>query len=352
MTEQNITKFFQAFSADWPDSILFFDLNLKSLFKTNSTNKDVYHFMMSQLETNLDLSKIITDQLKNNKKYLHEFKIDNSFFKCEFFIYSINFENIQQHYILGKIIDDTNYAAIVDQQLKMITLDKIKELAEISAGIGHEINNPLTVILAKSQFLKNQIEELDFTNKQKCLDALSKVDQYSDRIAKIIKSLKNFSRHTENDTFEPVILSVVIDDVLSLLLEKIKSNGIQITYENTMPALHIICISSEIMQILVNLIKNAIDAVEGKRSPWIKISVNKISSDKIQICIQDSGDGVPDQDIEKIFKSFYTTKAAARGTGLGLSISKNLAEKNLGSLYIDKSISQSCFVLELKTTLT
>src|SRR5262249_14437227 len=118
------------------------------------------------------------------------------------------------------------------------------------------------------------------------------------------------------------------------------------------PGIALTCRAVQISQILVNLLNNALDAVRNARgetatSGWVEIRVDTIG-ERVLIRVLDSGPGVPEELESKIMQPFFTTKGAGRGTGLGLSISAAIAKEHGGSLRLDKKVSASCFVLELK----
>ena len=343
------------FIGSLPMPVILFDTNFEFLIQSEVLDKIFYSYFMTDFNQRY---KAVTDQNALLEKFLiqenHEtymLKIDNTVLAVDMYLRSTMIADHEFKYIYVQIQDVSqaiqNQAVQEQILLSQINNDKMNGLAEISAGIAHEINNPLTVIVAKVQHIKGLIENFDPQSKDKILQGLDKIYHHSDRITKIIKSLKNFSRQTVLDDVELNSVSGMIEDSTNLLSEQIKNKGIQIQLNVSSVNLHVRCISTEITQIIVNLIKNSIDALAQIRQPVIRIDIDKIENNRVRMCFIDNGSGIPVTDRENIFKSFYTTKSAGKGTGLGLSLSRHLAQKNNGALYLNLEKAETCFCLEL-----
>jgi len=166
-----------------------------------------------------------------------------------------------------------------------------------------------------------------------------------DRIAKIIKGLKNYSRNAENDPFETIKVQTLISDTLELCNNKLSRRSIDIKI-NCDDTLIVQCRPAQISQILMNLLSNSIDAVELLEKKWVEISVSEFN-DSILFAISDSGEGINPTVAEKIMNPFYTTKPVGKGTGLGLSISKGIADAHGGSLKYLPNQLHTTFILDL-----
>lgn len=233
----------------------------------------------------------------------------------------------------------------LQQEADDVHKNKLISLAEMSGGIAHEINNPLTVVIGKINQLKRKVanNEASIEEIQNNLEIIAKS---SERIAKIIRALKNFARNESLDAKESVPISTIINDALLLCENRIKNNDFQLIVD-TIPEININCHAYQIVQILINLINNSFDAIAHQQERWVRISF-KVEKENIEIRVIDSGTGIKRSEQKKIFEPFYSSKPVGFGTGLGLSISKRLANYHDGDLYLDSESKHTCFVLKLR----
>lgn len=222
---------------------------------------------------------------------------------------------------------------------------RLASLGEMSAGIAHEINNPLAIIKGKASQLSRAIASGSFEASKLTAD-LEKISTTTDRIAKIVKGLRTFARHAENDPFLETSLSSIVEDVLSLCGEKIRYSGVDLKI-NIPEGLTLKCRSTEIAQVLLNLLSNALDATAELPEKWVLMEAQEVEDGFIDVRITDSGDGIPLSVAEKIMVPFFTTKEVGKGTGLGLSISFGIAKNHGGELILDRNSSKTCFILRL-----
>lgn len=234
---------------------------------------------------------------------------------------------------------------IAEQQEKIVASAKMSTLGEMAGGIAHEINNPVTIILGKVRQLK-QILKNDPTNVTRALEIAETIEKTSDRITKIVKGLKQFSRNAEHDPFQVVPLKAILDDTLSLCLEKFLANEVKVNIENYRADLTIQCRPTEISQVLLNLLSNAYDAVSGQTKKEIDIGVSE-SDLLVNLTFSDTGPGIPKELRSQIFIPFFSTKEVGVGTGLGLSISKGIIEAHRGKIYLDLEAKKTTFVIAI-----
>ena len=229
-------------------------------------------------------------------------------------------------------------------QLMVINTSKMAALGEMASGIAHEINNPLTIIHGKASMLLKMSAKENFsieTNKT----YLEQIVQTCDRIAKIVKGLKSVSRNGDHDPFAEVQLENLFSNIRFFCQERFKQH--EVTLEiGEIPSIKIECIAVQVEQVILNLLNNAIDAIELNETKWVKIDFLKKET-SIIISVTDSGKGIPDDIVEKIMQPFYSTKETGKGTGLGLSISKGIIENHKGTLTYDGSIGNTRFLIEL-----
>lgn len=228
----------------------------------------------------------------------------------------------------------------------LINASKMSALGEMASGIAHEINNPLSIIIMQvSKLLKEfQNEEL---SRETLKSGLKRISSTAQRIGKVVRGLSIISRNSANDPMKEINISTVIDDTFQLSFERFKNHAIELRQDisalnNTTVLGH----SSLLMQVLLNLLNNAFDAVLPLDSKWVEI--NAFTTDtSVVIKVTDSGEGIPDHLLPKIMQPFFTTKESGKGTGLGLSISKEIISDHQGQLYYHKNSPNTCFVIEL-----
>lgn len=245
--------------------------------------------------------------------------------------------------------DNTN-AQILEQQVKLANNAKLATLGEMSAGIAHEINNPLTVILGHVNYSLNLLsKDTGRINFEKLREKQLKVKDMVDRIGRIIKSLKTISRDSEAIEIEPQSLKIIVEDSLSFCEQRFKAKGIEFVLDIEISNEVIIeCNYVEISQVLINLFTNAIHAVENSSAKkYIELKVLEKNTSLVEIKIIDSGHGVPEDIKEKVFDPFFSTKPIGEGTGLGLSLSKSIIEKHGGKLQLFEVDGNTCFSIEL-----
>ena len=234
----------------------------------------------------------------------------------------------------------------VFQQARLVETSKLASLGEMSAGMAHEINNPLTVIRGKATQLIRGTEN-ETLEKSDLLRGLRQMVDTCDRIARIIRGLQIFSRTSTHDPKVTCSVRAILEDSLSLCTERFKSNSIRLEvaeFEDIQFNGH----PTELSQVILNLLNNAFDAVSGLNDPWVRIAVvRSVDRSRFQISVTDSGPGVSSAIANRIMEPFFTTKDVGKGTGLGLSISKGIVDAHGGSLSLDRGSERTRMVVEL-----
>lgn len=234
---------------------------------------------------------------------------------------------------------------IAEAKAKMISSTKMAALGEMSGGIAHEINNPLTVIQARA-FQLSQMVELNKMDPAKIKQAAESISRTADKIARIIKSLRSFAREGSYDPFEVVPVKQIIEETLEFCRTRFYNHGIEIEVGEIDSELEVECRLIQIEQVLLNLLNNSFDAIQFLPTKWIRISVTE-SLDAIEISVSDAGEGVPAAIADQIMLPFFTTKEVGKGTGLGLSISAGIMRTHKGSLTLQKNAPNTTFVIRL-----
>lgn len=230
------------------------------------------------------------------------------------------------------------------QKKKLVEISKMSALGEMSGGIAHEINNPLTVIAGRAQQIRRLLEA-ETPPKEKIMKAVENIQSTVDRVSKIISGLRAFARRSETDEMQVVQVSNLVRGAIELGRDRFKGANIEIRAVNLLDG-SVSVREAEILQVLLNLLNNAFDAVLGQSDAWVEISVER-HSDLIEVNVLDSGRGISEAVVQKMMQPFFTTKPVGKGTGLGLSISFGIAQAHGGSLRYSLKNGHTCFTLTL-----
>ena len=212
---------------------------------------------------------------------------------------------------------------------KNLETARLASFAEMVSGIAHELNNPLAVLHGRIQMLQAQVVSGNLSSED-LSSSLEKLNQTVFRISKIVNGLRSFVRPGVTDAIEFVSPTRAIEDALDFCRGRFHKQKVDIILDvSTMKRAR--CVSVHLIQILLNLLNNALQATEACSEKWVKILAQD-NGEEVVFRIIDSGTGIAVRIEGRIFEPFFTTKEAQKATGLGLSISKSLAEKNGGSL--------------------
>lgn len=236
-------------------------------------------------------------------------------------------------------------ALMSEQQASMVAASKMSELGKMAGGIAHEINTPLALIGISAEQIRAGLENPnpDFP---KLIEKAIRIDQTTERIARIVHGLKIFSREDGQTTFADVKIADLVQDTMSLCGEKFRSHHVRLDLEMP-PDIEIRGRFTQLSQVLLNLLNNAFDAIiNSYEKPWIRVEVRDIGS-YVEIAVVDCGPGIDQKTQEKLFQPFFTTKELGKGTGLGLSISLGIVKTHRGVLRLDQKSPNTRFVIEL-----
>lgn len=323
------------------------------------------------------ISKISEGDLSGRLKY-------TKFYEINQLVESYNFmvNTIQKLYsTLEKQVQDRTvelknaYSELQNTQAIMVHNEKMKSLGELVAGIMHEINNPINFIYGNMTHLDNyskdlveiietytkfddnlkeenlkEIKELksnidyDFL-KSDMPDLIRSCKEGADRAKNIIQDLKSFSR-MEEIAVTDVNIPHEIDTVLNILHNKIKHKAeVHKEYDENVPKIE--ALGGQLNQVFMNILDNAVGAIEEKGDIWIRIHHNT-SNDTLNIEIEDNGIGMDEETQRKVFNPFFTTKPVGQGTGLGMSISYKIIKNHQGDIKVEsKKGSGSKFIITL-----
>lgn len=261
------------------------------------------------------------------------------FFCLVFYIYHLYRQNLKT------LIDLSD--SLEKQKISSINASKLASLGEMAAGIAHEINNPLAVIVARTDMALFQIAQGDMSDKA-VTDTFAKILDMSQRITGIVQSMRKISRGGGKLELKCVNASEVFTDILNLCAQNLKSAEIELVTTKLNSSHRIMADFSRLSQVVINLINNAIDELKKKEDGdrWIRVA-SEISGDWISITVSDNAGIIPLEVRRKIFEPFFTGKDVGKGTGLGLSISRNLMKEMEGELSLDEG-EITCFRMMLR----
>ncbi len=249
-----------------------------------------------------------------------------------------------------EITDRKKAEAVAAQTLERIShSSKMAALGEMAGGVAHEINNPLAILSALSSELVELVDERAVViagDRAELREIAAEIEATTLRIARIVSGLRSFSREGAGDPFVRVPLRRVIEDTVALCARRLAYADIAFLVDDVAHDLELDCRPSQISQVLLNLLNNAHDAVVRSDSRWIRLSVRE-HGPMIEIVVTDSGSGIPEVVVKRMFEPFYTTKEVGKGTGLGLSISAGLIAGHGGRLEYDAAFANTRFVLSL-----
>jgi len=251
-------------------------------------------------------------------------------------------------------IEDT-LRVLTTTQSQLIQSEKMASLGELTAGIAHEIQNPLNFVNNFSEVnkellseMKEEIEKGNFEEAKSLagnvIDNQEKINQHGKRADAIVKGMLQHSR-SSTGVKEPTDINALVDEYLRLAYHGYRAKdksfnvNLQTSLDATIGSIEII--PQEMGRVILNLINNALYAIGEKRKksaedyePTISITTKKVR-DKITISVKDNGDGIPQKVLDKIFQPFFTTKPTGQGTGLGLSLSYDIVKAHGGELKVD-----------------
>jgi signal transduction histidine kinase len=256
---------------------------------------------------------------------------------------------------------EKGYNELKSTQKQLIQSEKMASLGELTAGIAHEIQNPLNFVNNFSEVNRELIDDLKTElakgNKQQAIELANnikdneeKINHHGKRADAIVKGMLQHSRATSREK-EPTDINSLCDEYLRLSYQSLQakdknfSADFETDFDTTIGKINIV--PQDIGRVLLNLYNNAFYAVNEKAKqltangyqPTVKVSTRRLH-DKIEIKVKDSGNGIPLNIVEKIFQPFFTTKPTGQGTGLGLSLSYDIIKAHGGKIKVETKESE------------
>ena len=254
----------------------------------------------------------------------------------------------ERHLILS-FVDVTqrmrDQRTIEQQQEELGRVTRFSALTEIAAGIAHEVNTPLGVIVTKADILKALAAKAADGATPGVSELAEDITRMAKNVSEIVHGLATaVSRHA--DRKETVALQQVVRDAVKMCEPRIHRISAELKLELPEKPILLECYPVQIMQIVINLVNNAVDAIGERRERWIRIDL-RASERNCTLSVMDSGPRISSTLAEKIFTPFFTTKKDQEGTGIGLSLSRSIARRHDGELELDMDAETMCFRLTL-----
>jgi signal transduction histidine kinase len=218
-------------------------------------------------------------------------------------------------------------------EANLIQSEKLAAVGQLAAGVAHEINNPLSAVIANAQLLKRDLPPDNYD----ALESAELIETAGLRASQVVRNLLGFARKEQYD-FIAVDLNETILNALSLVKHEASSRAMTIKtdLQENLPMIH--ASKDHLQSVWINIILNALDSMEPGKGE-INISTS-IVNDEFKVIISDNGTGIPPDRVTRIFEPFFTTKDPGRGTGLGLSICHRIVKQHGGYIQVD-SLSNS-----------
>ncbi|MCK8601596.1 sensor histidine kinase [Desulfoferrobacter suflitae] len=240
---------------------------------------------------------------------------------------------------VGQLIQSDREKAMLDASL--VQSGKMAALGKLAAGIAHEVNNPLAVIKEKVGWMMDLLSEEDISqseNFKEFDDAVHKIDQHVERAKKVTHRLLGFARRME-PIKDKVDVNKLVDETIDFLENEAHYRNIVIQPEYHADLPTTLSDSSQLQQVVLNILNNAIDAI-GKNGQIDVKTDYSVKDEQIVITISDNGPGIPNDQLDRIFDPFFTTKEVGMGTGLGLSISYTIVDKLGGRILVSSEVGK------------
>jgi len=266
---------------------------------------------------------------------------------------------------------ETTLVTLKTTQNQLVQSEKMASLGELTAGIAHEIQNPLNFVNnfseVNAELIDELKEELAKDNKQQAIDIAKDIKENEEKIIfhgkradAIVKSMLQHSRSSTSKK-EPTDINVLADEYLRLAYHGMKAKeksfnvDVKSDFDNSIPKINVI--QQDIGRVILNLITNAFYVVTEKKQqqgdnyePRVTVSTKK-AGDKVEISVSDNGNGIPQKVLDKIFQPFFTTKPTGQGTGLGLSLAYDIIKAHAGEIKVDSKEGEfASFVIQLPIT--
>ena len=236
---------------------------------------------------------------------------------------------------VGRIILVDDITERMQLEAQLMQADKLSSIGLLAAGVAHEVNTPLAVISSYTQMLAKQV-----SNDERLSMLLNKITQQTFRASEIVNGLLNFSR-TSGTEFTALNMNHVLEETLTLLDHQFRTAGITLKLELDTELPNVLGHAGKLQQVFLNLFLNAKDAMTSGGVLHIATATNG----HVSVVISDSGSGIDQENLQRIYDPFFTTKSVPRegqrrGTGLGLAVSYGIIQEHAGKIHVESKVGQ------------
>jgi PAS domain S-box-containing protein len=333
-----------------PNPILVFDRSNLRIMDTNIRASEKYGYSREEL---LQMSVDDLGEAEDAEKirsavgedyiFLPRFrhrKKDGSYIHVN--IHSSPLEHLGEDVMIANIADISDR---VEAEAQLIQAGKMATLGEMSAGVAHELNQPLNAIRIGSDFLKKMVDRGESIAPEVLAKVAFEMGAQVDRAAGIINHLREFGRKSDLDEMEKLSINKPIRDVFTVLGQQLKLRQIKVNLELDEDLPLILGVSNRLEQVFINLVMNARDSIEAKRESGGYLEEEGVlairsyqEEGKVVAILRDTGIGMSESIRNRIFEPFFTTKEVGRGTGLGLSISYGIVKDYGGTIEVESEV--------------
>src|SRR5579862_245020 len=250
-----------------------------------------------------------------------------------------------------KVAERTAELGAAHQKLRQT--DRLASLGQLAASVAHEINNPVSGVLNLSMLMQRILTEdgIPTARVPEFRKYLGQVVQETSRVGRIVSDLLAFSRRSKPQR-APADLNRIVRTTLSLVQHKMKLSNVVVTaaLADGLPAIQ--CDSSQIQQVVLNLLLNAAEATQSKPERRVTVETRRVQDGAaVTLTVQDNGEGVRPENLSRIFDPFFTTKPEGKGVGLGLAVSYGIVEAHGGDIAVDSQPGEGAtFTVTLPVT--
>jgi signal transduction histidine kinase len=239
----------------------------------------------------------------------------------------------ERNIITQTIIVEQDVTEKRNLESNLIQSEKLAAVGQLAAGVAHEINNPLTAIIANAQILRREIppDQVD------TLESIKLIEVAGTRASQVVRNLLGIARK-EKYEFEPIDLNETLHNAISLIQHEVVGRPIHVELHLAENMPRVVASQDQLQGVWINLILNAIDAID-KEMGDITIS-SLYTGSEFQVTITDNGKGIPTDHLPRVFEPFFTTKSPGRGTGLGLSVCMRVIRHHGGNIQVDSQLGK------------
>jgi PAS domain S-box-containing protein len=247
--------------------------------------------------------------------------------------------------LAGVVLVARDDRELKDVQAQLQIADRLATMGTVAAGVAHEVNNPLAFISANLEFVDEELaafargEAFDADRREELVRALKSSRGGAERVRQIVRDLKAFSRKDQDDT-TAVDLNKLVDAAVSMIRNEVRHHArVQKDYGEVPP---VVASEGRLVQVFLNLVQNAAQAIPSGRADAnvIRIVTGATAAGEAFVDVHDTGTGIPEEILPKIFEVFFTTKPAGVGTGLGLAISHNIVRSYGGRIEVASEVGK------------